>query len=152
MPARRVSGPKLTEAATMSGDEDERRDALAIAEEEVVVAKRTVSTGSVRLSTHVEQHIEQVRETLLRTDVDLERVVINRIVDRVPEVRTEGETLVYPIVEEVLVKQLVLREEVRITHRQRSEPFAQDVTLRRVRADINHVPAPLRPQVPPEQS
>ena len=136
----------------MSGDQDERRDAVVIAEEELVVAKRTVSAGSVRLSTHVEHHIEQVQEALLRTDVELERVAVDRIVDRIPEIRTEGDTLVYPIVEEILVKQLLLREEVRITRRQRSEPFAQDVTLRRVRADVDHVPAPLRPQVPPEHS
>ena len=111
-----------------------------------------MSSSSVRLATRVEQHLERVRETLLRTDVLMERVAVDRVVDHVPEIRTEGDTLVYPIVEEVLVKQLVLREEVRITRRQSSTPFDQDVALRRVRADVDHVPASPRPQAPPEGS
>ena len=134
----------------MSDDQRGPGDVVRLAEEELDVRKRTVSTGSVRLSTHVEQHLEQVRETLLRTDVIMERVAVDRVVDHVPEIRTEGDTLVYPIVEEVLIKQLVLREEVRITRRQSSAPFAEDVVLRRVRADVDHVPASLRPQAPPE--
>ena len=134
----------------MSDDQRGPSDVVHLAEEELTVRKRTVSTGSVRLSTHVEQHLEQVRETLLRTDVLMERVAINRVVDFIPDIRTEGDTLVYPIVEEVLVKQLVLREEVRITRRKSSAPFAEDVILRRVRADVDHVPASPRPQAPPE--
>ena len=134
----------------MSNDQSGPPDALKLAEEELVVSKRTVSTGSVRLSTHVEEHLQQVRETLLRNEISMERVTIDRVVDHIPEIRTEGETLVYPIVEEVIVKQLILREEVRITRRQSSELFAQDITLRRVRADVDHVPAPLGSQAPPE--
>ena len=134
----------------MSDDQRGPGDVVRLAKEEIDVRKRTVSTGSVRLSTHVEQHLEQVRETLLRTDVIMERVAVDRVVDHVPEIRTEGDTLVYPIVEEVLIKQLVLREEVRITRRQSSAPFAEDVVLRRVRADVDHVPASPRPQAPPE--
>ena len=132
----------------MSNDRDGRHDAVAVVEEELSISKRTVSTGSVRLSTHVDQHVEQVRETLLSTDVELERVAIGKVVDHVPEIRVEGDTLVYPIVEEVLVKRLVLREEVRITRRQSSKPVNQDVTLRRVRAVVDHDPTPLRPQDP----
>ena len=134
----------------MSDDQIAQSGPVALAHEELTVSKRTVSTGSVRLSTHVEQHLEHVRETLSRTDVEVERISIGRVVDAVPEIRSEGDTLVYPIVEEILVKQLVLREEVRITRRQRSEPFAQDVTLRRVRADVEHVPAP--PRIPAQQT
>ena len=136
----------------MADDQRRPSDVVRLAEEELSISKRTVSTGSVRLSTHVEEHLELVRETLLRTDVVMERVPVDRVVDQVPQIRTEGDTLVYPIVEEVLVKQLVLREEVRITRRQTSAPFAQEVTLRRVRADVDHVPAPPRHQAPPEGS
>ena len=136
----------------MPDDQIDRDETVGLAHEELTVVKRTVSNGFVRLSTHVEEHLEQVRDTLSRVEVEIERVSIGRVVDAVPEIRTEGDTLVYPIVEEIVVKQLVLREEVRITRRQRSEPFAQDITLRRVRADVEHVPAPPRPASPPEQT
>ena len=57
---------------------------------------------------------------------------------------------VYPIVEEVVVTQLVLREELRITRRQRTEAFVQDVTLRRVRAEIERTPSPPHPEAVPQ--
>ena len=109
---------------------------IPLADEKLAVSKRIVETGSVRLTTHVEEHRERIDEMLLRTDVEIDRVTIDRLVDEIPTVRMEGDTLVYPIIEEVIVKQLVLREEVRVTPRQRSEPFTQDVTLRRVRAEV----------------
>ena len=135
----------------MSNEQGGQGYAVALAQESLDVSKQVVSTGSVRLSTYVEEHIERVEGMLLQTEVDMERIPIDRVVDAIPQIRTEGDTLVYPIVEEILVKQLVLREEVRITHRQHSKPYAQDVTLRRVRADIEHVPTAPRPETSLEQ-
>lgn len=123
---------------------------IELVEEELVVSKRQVETGRIRVSTHVDEHVEHVQESLFRTDVDLQRVRIDRVVDGVPEVRLEGDTLVYPIVEEVVVKQLILREELRITRRQRAEAFSQDVTLRRVRAEVERTPSPPHPEAVPQ--
>lgn len=54
-------------------------------------------------------------------DYDIERVSVGRIIDGPMMQRHEGETLVLPVVEEVLVyqKKLFLREEIRITRRKR---------------------------------
>ena len=123
---------------------------IPLADEKLAVSKRIVETGSVRLTTHAEEHRERIEEMLLRTDVEIDRVTIDRLVDEIPTVRMEGDTLVYPIVEEVIVKQLVLREEVRVTPRQRSEPFTQNVTLRRVRAEVERSSAPPRTATDPQ--
>ena len=123
----------------MQDDQGDLRAPVKLAREELTVTKVTRSTGSVRLSTHVEEHLERVQEMLRRTDVQMEHVPMNVVVDVVPEIRTEGDTLIYPIVEEVLVKQIILREEVRITRRVSAEPFSQDVVLRRVHADVEHL-------------
>ncbi|HWD99165.1 MAG TPA: DUF2382 domain-containing protein [Bryobacteraceae bacterium] len=52
-------------------------------------------------------------------DYEIEHVPIGRIVDRPPTERHEGETLILPVMEEVLVyqKKIFLREEIRITRR-----------------------------------
>ena len=135
----------------MQDDQGDRSKVIGLAQEELAVTKLTRATGSVRLSTHVEEHLEQVREVLRRTDVEIEHVPMDVAVDVLPEIRTEGDTVVYPVVEEVLVKQLILREEVRITRRVRAEPFNQDVVLRRVRAEVEHLAPEASPEPPLEQ-
>lgn len=134
----------------MSDDLGEPNTRVPLVEEEIAVSKRRVDTGYVRLTTHVEKHRERIEEMLRHTDVEIDRVRVDRLVDEVPTVRMEGDTLVYPIVEEVIVKQLVLREEVRVTPRQRSEPFTQNVTLRSVRAEVERSSAPPRTATDPQ--
>jgi stress response protein YsnF len=72
----------------------------------------------------------------------VERVVIDRPIDTVPDVRTEGDVMIYPVVDEVLVvtKQLILREEIRITEVRRTEHFSEEVTLRRTEAKVERLP------------
>ena len=110
--------------------------------EAAVVTKKAVTTGRVRISTHVEEHSELIREALRYDDVVVERVEIGDVVQVAPEVRMDGDVLVYPIVEEVLVveKRLVLKEEIRITRRSRVDTVEREVTLRSVRADVERTP------------
>jgi uncharacterized protein (TIGR02271 family) len=64
--------------------------------------------------------------------VIVERVPVGRVVEAAPQVRSEGDTMVVPVLEEVLVveKRLMLKEEVRITLRRVAETSQQRVTLR----------------------
>jgi stress response protein YsnF len=60
-------------------------------------------------------------------------VPVNRPVDAVPEVRYEGDTMIIPLVEEVVVieKRLVVKEELHITKRQSEREYTDTVTVRR---------------------
>jgi hypothetical protein len=55
-------------------------------------------------------------------DYEIEHVAIGHIVDQPPAERYEGETLILPVMEEVLVyqKKTFLREEIRITRRRKA--------------------------------
>ena len=77
-----------------------------------------------------------------RQTVEVERVPVNRPVDAVQDVRVEGDVTVIPVYEEVLVlqKQLVLREEVRLTTRRDRVAGPERVTLRRQRVEIERLP------------
>jgi uncharacterized protein (TIGR02271 family) len=113
-------------------------DRIPIAHEELNVGKQTLETGRVHVRTHVSEHTEWVREELAREDVDVEWVDVNREVAAIPAIRTEGDTLIIPLVEEVLVveKRLVLRKEIHIVRRVETEPYETAVPLRRVDADV----------------
>ena len=119
------------QAAAPSGNAEET--VVSLAEEVLQVGKRTVERSQVRLHKTVSERTETAELTLLREEVEVERVSVNRPVDEAEPVRYEGEVMVIPRYEEVLVvsKQLVLVEELRVrtVRSERREP--QQVTLQR---------------------
>lgn len=109
--------------------------------EELDVQKRQVTTGRVRISKVVREREELVDEPLLREEVIIERVAINRFVDAVIPVRYEGDTMIVSLLEEVPVveKRLMLKEELRITRRQVEAHKPISVTLRSEEATVEHI-------------
>lgn len=105
---------------------------VPVLEERLQVQKRTVTTGVVRVHKTVREREEIVDEPLMREQVDVERVDINQVVAEAPEVRREGDVLIIPVLEEVLVveKRLLLKEEIRISMRKGEFHNPQTVTLR----------------------
>ncbi len=105
---------------------------IPVVAEELQVGKREVATGGVRVRKLVHEHQEIVDEPLLQEEVQVERVPINQILQAPVEARYEGETLIIPVLEELVVveKRLVLKEELRITKRQVSVSKPQQVSLR----------------------
>ena len=111
---------------------------VPVVEEHLQIGKRTVPTGTVRIQKTTEEHPETVNEVLATTTFEVERVPVDRLVPAAPPVRTEGETIIYPVCEEHLVisKSLVLREEVRVTRRRVERSEAQTITLLRERVTV----------------
>lgn len=106
-----------------------------VMEEQLQVSKRTVDTGrGVRIHKTVAEREQVLDEPLLREQLMVEHVPIGRVVPESdpPQMRYEGDTLVVPVLEEVLVvqKQLLLKEEVRITRQQHREASPRTVSLR----------------------
>ncbi len=123
---------------------------VPIVEEQLSVGKRTVATGTVRLQKTVQEYQQALDEPLAIRTFDIERVVLNRPVDTVPEVRHEGDTTIYPLIEErlILTKELILKEEVRVTKRDTERRDTQVVTLRREHMTVERTSTdPDRPQV-----
>lgn len=106
-----------------------------VMEEEVHVAKRVIDTGGgVRIHKTVTEREQVLDQPLLRDRLVVEHVPIGRVVAESdpPQMRYEGDTLVVPVLEEVLVvrKQLLLKEEVRITRRREEVHLPETVLLR----------------------
>lgn len=106
-----------------------------VVEETLQVGTRAVDTGrGVRLHKTVTEHEQQVDLPLLRDELRIEHVAIGQVVaeSAPPRTRYEGDTLVVPVLEEVLVvqKQLLLKEEVRITRLRHTVRAPQNVALK----------------------
>ncbi len=107
---------------------------IPILREEVIIRTREVQSGGVRVHKLVNERTETVEQPTRREQVDVERVTVGRVIDAndVPHARQEGDTLIIPILEEMLVveKRLVLKEEVRITRRRTEDVEQIQVVLR----------------------
>ena len=115
--------------------------AMSLAAEEVVVSKRVRRT-LVRASRTTSFREQAVEADLNREQVVVERVPIGRIVDAVPPVRQDGDVTIMPVVEEevVMVRRLVLKEEVHLRRVRTTVPFTETVSLRRQTVSVTRTP------------
>ena len=110
--------------------------------EEIAVSKRTVETGRVQVARITHEREQLIDEPLAHEAVEIDRTPINRQVDAMPAIREEGDTIVIPIVEEVLVieRRLLLKEEVRVRRVHSTQRHQESVTLRHHEAVITRLP------------
>lgn len=135
--AGRTSG---TEASTRfqkrMADKEKTQGELRIPviQEELQLGKRKVDTGrGVRLHKHVLKETLRIDEALMQQGLAIEHVPLNVWVEGPPPVqRHEGDTLIVPVLEEVLVieKRLRLKEEIRITAHTTVHHASERVVLR----------------------
>lgn len=108
---------------------------IPVIEEQVHIGVREVDTGrGVRLRTTVTEKLEEVEALLRHDEIEVKHVAIDRLVTpgEAPVSRYEGDTLVVPILEEVLVveKRIRIKEEVRITRIERHHRHVETVALK----------------------
>lgn len=120
---------------------DPDHEVVPIAEEHVVIRKRTTPAGGVRVRTEVRETEKVVDEPLAHEDVEVERVRLDRWVEAPVPTRQEGDTTIITLLEEVVVVEKRLRavEELRITKRRSLRHEPQTVTLRREEAVVEHL-------------
>ncbi|ALA59128.1 DUF2382 domain-containing protein [Nitrospira moscoviensis] len=116
---------------------------VPVAIEDAIVKTRRRERGRVRIAKTVETEDQEVSGTARVQEVLVERVAIDRFVERPAGARQEGDTLVIPVFEEVpvVVMKLKLKEEIRVTRRTASEERRMPVTLRRERVTVERVGA-----------
>jgi uncharacterized protein (TIGR02271 family) len=119
-----------------------RETVIPLFQEELLVSKRVVPTSRVQVSRVTHNHEQLVDELLGREQVEVERVAIDKPIDRMPTVREEGDCIIVPVVEEVLKieRLLVLKEEVWIRRVKGTERYQERVTLRKQEAVVNRLP------------
>jgi uncharacterized protein (TIGR02271 family) len=96
----------------------------------------------VEVSTVTHQCDELVDEMLARENVEIERTPIGKRIDVMPSIREDGDMIIVPVVEEVLIieRQLILKEEVCIRKAHSTERYQKRVTLRKQEAVVRRLP------------
>ena len=125
--------PPVALAQAMARDEPALR--IPIVEEAAHLGKREFDTGrGVRIRTTVSEHLQEVDVLLRQDQVEVERRPVGRMLapDEAPATHYEGDTLVVPVLEEVLVleKRMRIKEELRITRTHSERRHRQSVPLK----------------------
>lgn len=129
---------------------------IPVLEERIEVGRKVVDTGGrLRVTKRLDVRRVPVDATRRRSEFVIERVPVDRPIDRRLDIRQEGDTTVVPVIEErvVAVKRLFLVEEIRLTRRTLEtrvhaevDAFAERATVeRRDRADARWRPADPEP-------
>ncbi len=127
--------------ALRSGAHTVAEEVIPLVEETTSISKREVVTGRVRVQTVTDTVEELARADVQRETVEVTRVPVDKMVDTAPEIRTDGDVTIVPVLEEVLVveKRLVLKEELHIRRRVATEAVEVPVTLRKQRAVVERI-------------
>ena len=115
---------------------------MPVIQEELQIKKQPVETGRVRVTKRVHEHDELVDVPIVREEVEIDRIPVGRLLDGPVSVGQEGETLIIPVVEEVLVveKRLRLKEELHVRKRQIESQTPQRIRLRQEEAIVERIP------------
>jgi uncharacterized protein (TIGR02271 family) len=138
----------MVEATVQSRTDDDRapdktgETVFPLLAEEIEVSKQVVETGRVQVARVTHEREQLIDELLEHETVEIFRTPIGRQVDRVPPIIDEGDVVVIPVVEEVLVieRRLLLKEEVRVRRVRSTERHQESVTLRHHEAVVTRVP------------
>ncbi len=132
--------PEGAVAKQGSTADDDETTVIPLLAEQMDVTRRKVMTGRVQVATVTREDPHFIDEMLSSEKVEIERVPIGKVVDSVPSIREDGDVIVIPIVEEIVERRLVLKEEVRIRKTRSSRRHQERVTLRRQEAVVTRLP------------
>jgi uncharacterized protein (TIGR02271 family) len=136
-----MTASELEQRRVMGSVAAEQSLVIPVMVEDLDVQKDKKEAGRVRIRKVVREREELVDEPLLREEVIIERVPINRFVEAAIPLRSEGDTVIISLLEEVPVveKRLMLKEELRITVRRVEAHKPTSVTLRSEEVTVERI-------------
>lgn len=119
------------------------RITIPVARERVVVGRKRVDKGVVRVRKSTQQRTQDIDIPLSHEEVDVERVRMHRVCDAPTPARREGDVLVVPVFEEIVTvhRQWVLKEEIRLRTRTVKTRHRERVVVRDEQAQVEREPA-----------
>ena len=136
----------------MNADES-RAAAIPVFEEELRVDKTVSEIDRVLISTSVLERTKYADLELRSGEATIERVPVNLVVELPPAIRQEGDTIIVPILEEIVVveKRLLLKEEIHIRRQEIVQHIRQPVRLRSEEVSLERQPPPNPNNIKPKE-
>jgi len=144
-----VSRPLIAGTDSMADNQQQPAQSpltVPVIEEKLEIGTRTVDSGrGVRIHKTVAEHPATIDERLLKDEVEVARVPVGRMVGpgEEPAAHYEGDTLVVPVLEEVLVveRRVRIKEELHITRIRREEHHQEEIVLKAEQVSVERFDA-----------
>ena len=110
-----------------------KKTVIPVVHETAVVTKRVVERGRVKVAKTVSEREEIIPIPIVQDEIEIEHVARDVVLKKPAKVRRDGDTIVIPVMEEIVVteKRLILKEEIFIRRKKVTIPTEERVTLRR---------------------
>lgn len=119
------------------GKTSEVSEVKEVLEERLVISKKKVITGKVILEKKVYEDEVPYETSGFQEEAVIDVKKIGKIVDTPgPSVREEGDTTIFSIYREELVKQVVLVEEIHVTKKKTKQSYKGSKMLKREEIEI----------------
>lgn len=117
---------------------DDNVTVIPVVAERLSAEAAPVQTGAVRVTKRVVGEDQVVEQQLRKEHAEIKRIRVNRPVDGPQEPYRSGNTLIIPVMAEVIQieKRLVVAEEIHITKYEELETVTQDVTVSHEEAEV----------------
>lgn len=120
----------------MPADRDQAEYVIPVIGEEIIIDKKIVRKGGIIIKKEVFSEDVPVEIPLLQEHVDIQRIPVNLYQESRPGIRYEGDTIIIPVLKEIIEKRLLLVEEIRITKTASTENLSEKVTLSKEKITI----------------
>ena len=122
---------------------DSFKKTVPVVEEQLHIGKKIIETGKVQISKTVTEHEYLADMPVFKDEVIVERKTIQQYIDGdAPGIRLDGDTTIIPVIKEVIVKRLILVEEIYITKRRTETTMPIHEVLRKEEVKITRTKIP----------
>lgn len=115
---------------------------IPVVQEHLTVSKELVDTAKVTVHKKVTEETASLNIPLVQEGYRVERVPLNKVVDAPPQIRHEGDSMIIPVLREVLVvqKRYEIVEEVHLIKEKNVQQHQQDIVLRKEEVTVQRTP------------
>jgi uncharacterized protein (TIGR02271 family) len=111
---------------------EEENMVIPVIEEEVIIDKKVVKKASIYIHKKVNTEDVLVEVPVTSDKFTIERIAVNKYLDTPPpEIRHEGDTIIIPVIKEVIVKRILLVEEIHMTKHVQKDIHKKKLTLKK---------------------
>lgn len=114
---------------------------IPVVQEQLIIDKEVVETARVHIRTRVHEEEATVNLPVAAEHYEVRHVPVDKVYQVAPPVRYEGDTLVVPVIEEIVVveKRYKVVEELHLVKHTTSTPFMQQITLQKEQVTVERI-------------
>jgi uncharacterized protein (TIGR02271 family) len=124
------TGEEMTEENEK--DLNNERRIIPVIEEHLHIAKEILEVSKVIISKKIVEDQLDTEIKVFHDEVTVENKIIDEYIEgELPKIRTEGETTIIPVIKEVIIKRMLLVEEIHITRHRKETSVPVHEVLRK---------------------